>query len=94
MRRGRHRDAGSRNRPRRTTGAGRGGEAAAPAPSPTTTAPTRSGRGGAAAPKPERGTKLYTTLDYRDLAREFDGEAVEFAIPGTQMLVIHHRETD
>lgn len=38
--------------------------------------------------------KLYTTLDYRDLAREFDGEAVEFAIPGTQMLVIHHRETD
>lgn len=35
--------------------------------------------------------KEYATLDYRELARDFEGEAVEIAIPGTQMLVIHHK---
>ena len=38
--------------------------------------------------------KLYATLDYRDLTRDFPGEAVEFSIPGTQMVVIHHRENN
>ena len=35
--------------------------------------------------------KEYATMDYRELAREFEGEAVEFTIPGSQMLVIHHK---
>ena len=35
--------------------------------------------------------KEYATMDYRELAREFEGEAVEFAIPGSHMLVIHHK---
>lgn len=35
--------------------------------------------------------KEYATLEYRELAREFEGEAVEFTIPGSQMLVIHHK---
>ena len=35
--------------------------------------------------------KEYATLDYRELERDFDGEFVEVAIPGTQMLVIHHK---
>lgn len=38
--------------------------------------------------------KLYATLDYRDLIRDFPDEAVEFSIPGTQMVVIHHRENN
>ena len=36
--------------------------------------------------------KLYTTLDYSTLGQQFQQEAVEFSIPGTQMVVIHHRE--
>lgn len=36
--------------------------------------------------------KLYATLDYRDLTREYPNEYVEFSIPGSQMVVIHHRE--
>ena len=35
--------------------------------------------------------KLYATLDYRELGEQYQGEAVEFAIPGTQMMVVHHR---
>lgn len=35
--------------------------------------------------------RLYTTLEYSTLGEQFQGEAVEFAIPGTQMVVIHHR---
>lgn len=38
--------------------------------------------------------KLYVTLDYRGLGEQFQGEAVEFAIPGSQMLVIHHRNEE
>lgn len=37
-------------------------------------------------------TKLYTTLDYRDIEREYQGEAVTFSVPGTQMIVVHHRK--
>lgn len=36
--------------------------------------------------------KLYATLDYEQLGEQFHGEAVEFAIPGTMMKVIHHRK--
>lgn len=36
--------------------------------------------------------KLYATLDYEQLGEQFRGEAVEFAIPGTMMKVIHHRK--
>lgn len=36
--------------------------------------------------------KEYATLDYRDLLEEYQDEAVEFEIPGTKMIVIHHRE--
>lgn len=36
--------------------------------------------------------KEYAILDYRELLEEFQGEAVEFSIPGTKMIVIHHRE--
>lgn len=38
-------------------------------------------------------SKLYTTLDYHSLGRDFPDEAVEFSIPGTQMVVIHHRNS-
>lgn len=38
--------------------------------------------------------KDYVTLDYRELAQDFHGEAVEIDIPGTKMLVIHHRNTE
>lgn len=37
-------------------------------------------------------TKLYTTLDYSKLGGEYPEEAVEFEIPGSKMVVIHHRE--
>lgn len=36
--------------------------------------------------------KEYATLDYRQLVQDFAGEVVEFDIPGTKMLVIHHRQ--
>lgn len=35
--------------------------------------------------------KEYALLDYGSLGRDFPEEAVEFNIPGTQMVVIHHR---
>lgn len=38
--------------------------------------------------------KTYAVMDYRDLARTFEKEAVEFEIPGTKMLVIHHKTTE
>lgn len=38
--------------------------------------------------------KEYATLDYRELAQDFRGEAVEIDIPGTKMLVIHHRNKE
>lgn len=43
--------------------------------------------GGLAAP-----ARTVADLDYREVLEDFDGEAVEFSIPGTQMLVVHHRE--
>ena len=36
-------------------------------------------------------TRLYTTLEYSTLGQQFPDDAVEFEIPGTQMVVIHHR---
>lgn len=36
--------------------------------------------------------KEIATLDYRELLREFPDESVEFDIPGTKMLVIHHKQ--
>lgn len=36
--------------------------------------------------------KEIANLDYRDMLDEFKGEAVEFDIPGTKMLVIHHKK--
>ena len=35
--------------------------------------------------------KEYATLDYREVGREFEGEAVELEIPGSRMIVVHHR---
>lgn len=35
--------------------------------------------------------RLYTTLEYSTLGQQFPDDAVEFEIPGTQMVVIHHR---
>lgn len=37
-------------------------------------------------------TKLYTTLEYSSLGERFPQEAVEFSIPGTQLVVVHHRK--
>lgn len=37
--------------------------------------------------------KLYTTLDFGALGEDYAGEAVEFEIPGTKMVVVHHRTT-
>lgn len=37
-------------------------------------------------------TKEYATLDYRETAAEYAGEAVELLIPGTQLLVVHHKQ--
>lgn len=34
----------------------------------------------------------YVTLDYRQLQEQFRKECVELEVPGTKMLVIHHRE--
>lgn len=34
--------------------------------------------------------KNYVTLDYAEVRREFEGEALEFQIPGTSMIVVHH----
>lgn len=33
----------------------------------------------------------YAVMDYRDLQQQFDGEAVELDIPGSKLLVVHHR---
>lgn len=35
--------------------------------------------------------KEYAVLGYAELAEEFQGEAVEFQVPGSKMLVVHHR---
>lgn len=35
--------------------------------------------------------RQYTTLEYSTLGQQFPDDAVEFSIPGTQMVVIHHR---
>lgn len=35
--------------------------------------------------------KEYTTLEYRALREQFDGEAVELDIPGSKLLVVHHK---
>lgn len=35
--------------------------------------------------------KDYAVMDYRDLREQFDGEAVELDIPGSKLLVVHHR---
>ena len=37
-------------------------------------------------------SKEYLDLDYRQLLEDFEGQAVEFDIPGTKMLVIHGKE--
>lgn len=34
----------------------------------------------------------YVTLDYRDIRERYRRECVELDIPGTKMLVVHHRE--
>lgn len=36
--------------------------------------------------------KLYTTLEYSEIGKKFPDEAVEFSIPGTQLVVVHHRK--
>ena len=36
--------------------------------------------------------KEYALIEYRDLMDQFPGEAVEIEIPGTKMIVVHHRE--
>lgn len=36
--------------------------------------------------------KTYATLDYREIVQEFQGEAVELEIPGSRMVVVHHRD--
>lgn len=35
--------------------------------------------------------KEYAVMDYRDLREQFNGEAVELDIPGSKLLVVHHR---
>lgn len=41
--------------------------------------------------KPE---KVYATLEYRELLEDYSSECVELEIPGTKMLVIHHKATE
>ena len=36
--------------------------------------------------------KEYANLDYREVERTFEGECIEFEIPGTKMVVVHYRE--
>ena len=36
----------------------------------------------------------YAILDHRELLVDFPGEAVEFEIPGTKMVVVHHRNME
>ena len=36
--------------------------------------------------------KDYSVMDYRQLAEEYAGEAVELEIPGSKLLVVHHME--
>lgn len=35
--------------------------------------------------------KTYMCLGYRDIEQEFDGECVQFDIPGSKILVVHHK---
>lgn len=35
--------------------------------------------------------KTYATLDYREVVQEFQREAVELEIPGSRMVVVHHK---
>lgn len=35
--------------------------------------------------------KDYLPMEYRDVAEQFSGEAVELEIPGSKLLVVHHR---
>lgn len=35
--------------------------------------------------------KDYLPMEYRDVAAQFSGEAVELEIPGSKLLVVHHR---
>jgi hypothetical protein len=36
--------------------------------------------------------KIYVPLEYRELAREYEGRAAEFEIPGSKLLVIHTKQ--
>jgi len=36
--------------------------------------------------------KTYVCLDYRATAEEYQDEAIELEIPGTKMVVIHHKQ--
>lgn len=36
--------------------------------------------------------KTYVNLGYRDIEQEFDNECVQFDIPGSKILVVHHKE--
>lgn len=38
--------------------------------------------------------KMIATLDYRQTAEDFAGDAVEFAVPGSKLLVVHTRPAD
>lgn len=38
--------------------------------------------------------KTYACLEYREIERMFDNESIEFEIPGSKMLVIHHKATN
>ena len=35
--------------------------------------------------------KDYSVMDFHQLAEEYAGEAVELDIPGSKLLVVHHR---
>lgn len=36
--------------------------------------------------------KEYVSLGYREIEQEFGEECVQFDIPGSKILVVHHRE--
>lgn len=38
--------------------------------------------------------KSWATMDYRSLAAQFNGAAVELEVPGTKLLVVHTRQED
>jgi hypothetical protein len=42
--------------------------------------------------KLEKPRKTYATMEYREVLREFEGEAVELEVPGSMLAVIHHRK--